>query len=633
MNKGGEISTWSQYRRLAAFIAPYRIRFCIALVAGALSASSIYGILSYVPYVTRPFEINLSQEISASAEDEAAEAERRIPGIDDKLQVVIDEAREKYGIEVVDASGRLTWRVVVLSLVGLPVLLVLRALALYLNKYLMRWIAGRVTCDLRNRVFSNLQAQSLSFFGKVDVGRLMSRATNDINVVEYTMASTIADLLRAPLEVIAALGVILVFAVKWHLGSVIAVGFVLFPLCLLPIIVLGRKVKRHTHRALAKVADLVSRMHENFTGIRIVKAFHTERREMARFSEMNLGYFKSTVRALRAELAMTPVMEAAAAILFCAFLVYCFSRQISLSQIFPFLLASVVAYKPIKNLAQVSANLQRGAAALTGVFELLDAADYLDESRSSAQIDRFQGSVKFDRVFFRYDQGGADVIHDASFEIRKGSVVAVVGETGSGKTTLASLLARFYDPVAGSVSIDGMDLREIEVSSLRRMIGIVTQEAILFNDTVAGNIAYGCEQVDMAAVERAAREANAHDFITADPAGYQRVVGEKGFVLSGGEKQRVSIARAILRNPPILILDEATSALDTVTERLVQEAIAHVMKDRTVFAIAHRLSTIRHADLILLIDKGMIVERGTHDELYNAGGKYRELCDMQVLGS
>lgn len=624
------LSSWQLYKRLGRYIGRYRVRFTIAILAGALSASSIYGILSYVPYVTRPFEVNLAE---GDGSVKTIQSANRIPGVDDKLQEVIDEAREKYGIEVVDQDGRLTWEAVVISLLGLPVLLLLRALALYLNKYLMRWIAGRVTCDLRERVFENLQSQSLSFFGRMDVGRLMSRATNDINVVEITLCSTIADLLRAPLEVLAAVGIIVTFAVQWDLVGVVSVGFVVFPLCLMPIIILGRKVKRHTHRALSKVADLVSRMHENFTGIRIVKAFHTEERELKRFEGMNAGYFKSTVRALRAELAMTPVMEAMAGILFCGFLVYCFSKQISLSQIFPFILASVVAYKPIKNLAQVSANLQRGAAGLEGVYELLDADEHLKEPVHGIVVRNFDRSIKFDKVSFKYGPEGSDVLRDADFEIRKGSVVAVVGETGSGKTTLANLLARFYDPTAGRITIDGIDLREVDLPSLRKLIGIVTQEAILFNDTIASNIAYGCEELNMADVERAAREANAHEFISADPAGYNRVVGEKGFVLSGGEKQRVSIARAILRNPPILILDEATSALDTVTERLVQEAIAHVMKDRTVFAIAHRLSTIRHADQILLIDKGAIVERGTHEELYQAGGKYRGLCDMQVLGS
>lgn len=630
MSDVAEISTWRLYKRLFGYMLPYKVRLTAAILAGLVGASSIYGILGYSRNIIHPFEVKLDAEQQAVLNDGKPASE--VPEIDENLQELITAAK-KYNIDVVDSRGRITWQFMVLGLLLLPVLLVARALGIYLNRYLMRWIAGRVTRDIRDKVFDNLQMQSLSFYGKSDVGGLMSRCTNDISIVEMTMTSTIGDLSRAPLEIAAAAAFIIIFAIEWDLLSVVSVMFFVFPLCLLPIIFLGRKVKRHTQRALSKVSNLVSRMHENFTGIRIVKAFHTEKRELGRFMDMNTGYFKSIIRALRAELAMTPIMEATGALLFCGFLVYCFARGIALSQIIPFGLASVIAYKPIKSLAQVHANLQRGAAALEGVYSLLDAHDYLDAPKDGIIITNFENSIRFADVSFRYESDGNEVLSGVTIEIPKGSVVAVVGETGSGKTTLANLLARFYDPTGGKITIDGIDLRDVDLPSLRKLIGIVTQEAILFNDTIANNIAYGCDELNMADVEKAAKEANAHEFITADTLGYNRVVGEKGFVLSGGEKQRVSIARAILRNPPILILDEATSALDTVTERLVQEAIAHVMKDRTVFAIAHRLSTIRHADQILLIDKGAIVERGTHEELYALGGKYRELCDMQVLGA
>jgi len=268
---------------------------------------------------------------------------------------------------------------------------------------------------------------------------------------------------------------------------------------------------------------------------------------------------------------------------------------------------------------------------LDRIFQVLDTDTALKEAAHPVVVERFRDRVVFDNVSFRYAEQGEMTVQGIQLEISRGHVIAVVGETGSGKTTLANLLARFYDPTLGRVLLDGVDLRDIEIASLRRLVGMVTQDTILFNDTIASNIAYGSHGVSQEEIERAARKANAHDFIVADPAGYGRIVGEKGFVLSGGEKQRVAIARAILKNPPILILDEATSALDTVTERLVQQAISEVMKDRTVFAIAHRLSTVRHADLILLIDKGQIVERGTHEELYGRGGRYRVLCDMQMM--
>jgi subfamily B ATP-binding cassette protein MsbA len=345
---------------------------------------------------------------------------------------------------------------------------------------------------------------------------------------------------------------------------------------------------------------------------------------------MNGSYFRSLIRALRAELMMTPLMEGVALLLAMAFFVVCYARGVQLSQIVPIGLAAVVAYRPVKQLAQINANLQRGAAALERVFHLLDSDTSLREAPRPVRLTGFTDRIVFDRVSFCYEPD-VPVIAEVSIEIPRGTVVALVGETGSGKTTLANLLARFYDPTAGRVLIDGVDLREVEVASLRRLIGIVTQETILFNETVAHNIAYGTPEATPERIREAARMANAHEFITADPAGYERVVGEKGFVLSGGERQRVALARAILKNPPILILDEATSALDTVTERLVQEAIARVMENRTVFAIAHRLSTVRHADQILVVERGRVTERGTHAALFSAGGRYRALCEMQFL--
>jgi subfamily B ATP-binding cassette protein MsbA len=406
---------------------------------------------------------------------------------------------------------------------------------------------------------------------------------------------------------------------------------VAFPLCVVPIIVLGHYVRKFTRRALEGVSLLVSRMHETFTGIRVVKAFHMEQTEAGRFRVMNAGYFRSIVGALRAELLMTPLMESVGVVLGCAFLAVCYARGVKLHEIAPIGVAAIFVYRPLKQLARVNANLQRGAAALERIFGLLDTDTALVESAQPVVAEGFEDRIVFDNVSFAYEAEGAPILKEISLEIPKGGVVAVVGETGAGKTTLANLLARFYDPTEGRVTLDGVDLRELRIASLRRLIGVVTQETILFNDTIANNIAYGSPEASRERIEEAARQANAHEFITADPEGYERVVGEKGFRLSGGERQRVAIARAVLRNPPILILDEATSALDTVTERLVQQAIARVMENRTVFAIAHRLSTVRHADQILLLDNGRIAEQGTHQELYDAGGRYRALCDMQVL--
>jgi subfamily B ATP-binding cassette protein MsbA len=519
---------------------------------------------------------------------------------------------------------------VVILLVA-PPLIFLRCLAMYLNRYHMRWVGSRVVRDIRDQLFSRLQSQSLKFFGRNDVGQMISNCTNDAAVVEQMLSVTVADLTRAPFEIAASLVFVVLFTIENRMLSLLAIALVVFPLCIVPIAILGRRLKRYSHSVLGRISMLVSRMHENFTGIRVVKAYHMEKKEDERFRSMNKEYFRSTIRALRAELLMHPMMEAVASFLALGFLGLCYMKGITFGQIAAVGMAGVMAYKPIKGLVQINANLQRGAAALDRIFAVLDTDTALKESPHPVVVSRFADGIMFEAVDFRYAEEGDLTVRDISFEIPRGHVVAVVGETGSGKTTLANLLARFYDPTAGRILLDGVDLRDIEVASLRKLIGVVTQETILFNETITSNIAYGTEGATPEAVEQAARKANAHEFIVADPAAYDRVVGEKGFVLSGGERQRLAIARAILKNPPILILDEATSALDTVTERSVQQAINQVMKDRTVFAIAHRLSTVKHADLILLLDKGRIVERGTHEELYAAGGRYRQLCDMQVL--
>jgi subfamily B ATP-binding cassette protein MsbA len=375
-------------------------------------------------------------------------------------------------------------------------------------------------------------------------------------------------------------------------------------------------------------------MHEVFTGIRVVKSFHTEDAERDRFQEINNRYFKAVLSALRAEILMSPAMELTTTLLACAFIIFCYVRGFRITQIIPIGLVAIMVYKPVKHLTRIVPALQRSAAALERIFTLLDTDTRLPEAEHPVPMRSFEKGVVFDRVSFQFAPGGRMILEDISFEIPRGGMVALVGETGSGKSTIANLLARFYDPTAGRVLFDGTDVRDISTVDVRRLVGVVNQETILFNESVAFNIAYGHPDATPGQIAHAAKLANAHDFIVAHPEGYDRIVGEKGFTLSGGERQRVALARAILRNPPILILDEATSALDTVTEHLVQEAIARVMENRTVLAIAHRLATVRSADLILVVDRGRIVERGTHDELYaRPDGRYRRLCNLQFTSA
>jgi len=626
MSDAGSTGTYTAYKRLITYIRPYWGRVLIGLLAGFFCGGANFGLLTAVPEVLKPLEKGTSPVISISSPvvQSATSAGKSDRKVQDKL---LDKIRAWGWIS--SDTDQFTRRGLVVILLVAPVLVVFRSLAMYLNKYYIRWAVARVIMDLRDQLFDRLQKQSLKFYGKSDVGHLISKCTNDATSLEQGLSITIADLTRAPFEIFGALVFIIRFALQSELLGLLVICVFVFPLCVVPITFLSRRLKRYSHTALGRISELVSRMHENFTGIRVVKAFHMEAKEYARFKTMNLGYFRAVIKALRAELLMSPAMEAVAGLLSLVFLVVCYIKGVTLGQMFTIGLAGVMVYKPIKGLVQINANVQRGAAALDRIYAVLDTDTSILESPNALRVDKFADKIAFENIGFAYSDKDPAVVEGISFELKKGSVVALVGETGSGKTTLANLLARFYDPVSGRVTLDGVDLREIQIASLRRLVGVVTQETILFNDTIASNVAYGTDNATRDEIVAAARKANAHEFIIGNPQGYDRIVGEKGFVLSGGERQRIAIARAILRNPPILILDEATSALDTVTERLVQEAIAMVMQDRTVFAIAHRLSTVKNADLILVLEGGRIIERGSHDQLMAEGGKYRKLCDMQ----
>ncbi len=624
MIDSSEVPVRTVYRRLWRYIRRYWARLTLGIVMGILGGGAVFPLLQQIPRAIFPIEYGrLASEPRAKGLPHASDLGHG--------PHALERIARRLHVTPTDAEGRMAWHFFVLTLWALPAVAAFRALANYLNAYYLRWIGMRVVRDLRDEIFTHLGAQSLAFFGKNDVGQLISRCTNDTTVVQEVISATATECVRAPVEIASAALFVVGFSHREGLLGLVVLAAVAFPLCVIPMVTLSRKIRRHTRAALERISDLVSRMHETFTGIRVVKAFGREAREAARFREMNRRYFRSVIGTLRAELLMTPLMEAIAILLGCGFLAVCYARGVRLYQLLPIGTAAILVYRPVRQIARINGFLQRGAPALQRLYRLLDTDIRIPVAPCPVRVEQFADRVVFDRVWFRYEPEGPDVLRDVFFEIPRGSVVAVVGETGAGKTTLAGLLARFYDPTRGRVLLDGHDLRDVDPTCLRRMIGVVTQETILFNDTIAYNIAYGVDDASRACIREAARAANAEDFILANPAGYDQVVGEKGFLLSGGERQRIAIARAFLLNPPILILDEAMSALDTVTERLVQEAIARVMANRTVFAIAHRLSTVRHADVILVLDQGRIVERGTHAELYAANGRYRTLCDMSAL--
>ncbi len=622
------------YLRLLAYTKPYKLKLAVGVIAGFVIGGSLFGSFFWLPEFVKPFEERFAPAPSASGtavKDEvkvlpSGEVSREK---DSRELGQIKRFAEKLGIPVQNEAGAMTWQFFALSVSGFVLLWFLKNFAAYVNKFYTRWVGTRVVADLRDEVFSKLSNQSLRFYGNTEVGQLISRCTNDTAAIESAIANTIADITSCPIQVLACVSYIIYKSVESGNYVLPTMLFIGFPIAVLPIVILGRRIRKIYQKAYANIADVVSRMHEVFTGILVVKSYHMEQKETDAFVATNRKYFRKVVSALKAELLMQPLMEFVAVTCSIAFLLYCYANGVKLSDIVVIIVPAFMAYAPIKNIAKINTYIQRSMAAADRFFDLIDQKSEIVESPAAVTLKEFKDGVSFRAVRFSY--GDKKILDGINLEIPKGSVVAVVGETGSGKTTMANLIARFYDVDSGAVLIDGHDVRNLKIASLRELIGIVSQNTILFNTSIAENIAYGVPDASKERIIEAAKQANAHEFIVdgRHSDGYDTIVGEKGFKLSGGEKQRISIARAMLKNPPILILDEATSALDTVTERLVQDAINHLMENRTVFAIAHRLSTINHADKIIVIDKGVIVESGSHEELLAANGRYQKLHSMQ----
>jgi subfamily B ATP-binding cassette protein MsbA len=641
-----EYTAWEVYRRLLKRSKKYAWVLIIGIFTGMLVGGTWLPVFQLLQPALKQMQSGGNTAVAASA---GAEQSARAPALTTsnavpasavhtvqkkedryaKIIAQVDQVGHRLGISLVDDKGQLRMSFFVMMLMILPLALLFRLLMLYANDYALQWAGLHVVRDLRNEMFDHLQNQSLKFFGRMDVGQIMSRCNGDPGTVQVVITNTFSDMCRAPFEVAASIGFVIYFAVQNDLLEMIALALIGYPLAMGPLFWIGRKIRNYARQAMERGAVLGSNMLENLTGIRVVKAYHTEEAEKQKYYATNQECVKIAMRSVRVGLIVTPLMEASTVMLSVIFLCICFWKGKTLADIIPLLTPFIVAYKPLKSLGRIQTSLESGRAALTRIFSFLDLDTALPLAANPVRKQTFDKELVFDHVDFWYQSGDRQIVKDACFTLGRGKTVAVVGSTGSGKTTLANLLARFYDPSKGRVLMDGVDLRDLDMADLRKMVGVVTQETILFNTTIAANIAYGTEGATQAQIEMAAKMANAHPFISQHPDGYNRIVGDKGFVLSGGERQRVAIARAILKNPPILILDEATSALDTVTEQQVQEAITRLMENRTVFVIAHRLSTVKHADTILVMDQGRIIEKGSHDELYAQGGVYRNLCDVQ----
>jgi subfamily B ATP-binding cassette protein MsbA len=513
--------------------------------------------------------------------------------------------------------------------IAILVLYTLKGLCSYFSTTLVADAGQHAVTDLRNALYQHILGQSFAFLGRTSTGTLMSHITTDVEKIQAAVSELAGDLLKEGLTIVGLLAVL--FYMDWRLALLSLFGM---PLALHPLFRFGRRLRASNETSLRRWRDISEILQETISGFRVVKAFRMEKFEIGRFRRAAARLLNVNMRITRTTAILPPLMEGVGGLAMVGALIYgsfaIRNGYLTTGAFVAFLTALFAMYTPIKRLSRVNATLQAALAAGSRVFEVLDRHDEVPESEKAVPLPRMKGEIEYRGVGFRYTDGHGEVLRNVSFVARPGEVVAIVGTSGAGKTTLVNLLPRFYDVTEGAVLIDGIDVRQATLGSLRRQIGLVTQETVLFNDTVRANIAYGMEDVDEARVESAARAAFAHDFILDLGRRYDTVIGERGSRLSGGQKQRIAIARAILKNPPILILDEATSALDAESERLVQSALANLMRGRTTLVIAHRLGTVRDADRIVVLEGGEVGEVGRHDELLRReGGIYCRLHELQ----
>jgi subfamily B ATP-binding cassette protein MsbA len=513
----------------------------------------------------------------------------------------------------------------------IPLLLVVvifaKGLFTFLSSFLMKSIGMKVSKRLRDNLSEHVLHQSSDYFDKMATGELMSRLTNDVDKVQEAVSGSMGDFIQETFVLFALL--VGIFLVDWHLALA---AFIITPLAVIPLAIFSRELKKKGRTNQIRMADIYRLIHETITGNKIVKAFAMENFEQKKFFKATANYLKSSMKLAWIGSLASPFMEFLGGVVG-AFILIVGTTRITQGYISPgdfgtFVMAIFYMYTPIKKMSRANVIIQQGVASYERIDEILTRKPQIVDHPRAYPLPPVKGHVKFQDVSFSYNEN-ISVLHGVDFEIMPKERVALIGLSGGGKTTVVNLLSRFYEPTMGEIFIDGIEIRDISLSSLRTQIGLVTQELILFDDTVRNNIAYGLEDVPIEKVVDAAKAAEADEFIQNLPQGYETPIGEKGGLLSIGQRQRITLARAILKNPPILILDEATSALDSESERLIQAALANVMKDRTTLVIAHRLSTIRNADKILVLDKGRIVEVGSHQELYRKNGIYRKLYDLQ----
>jgi subfamily B ATP-binding cassette protein MsbA len=582
------------YRRLYGYVKPYKARFITGLALGLA-----YG------GVNSLFPLAIARVTSTIFHGTAP-----------------NPMAMRSNLHALDTGPKINS--IILICLAIPAIMMVRSLCSYGSTYCMQWVSNRVVSDIRNQLFSKMLRNSMDFFNKARSGFLMSLITNNTRVMQMALSTVGSDIFKQPITIVGAISVLLVMDWKFTL-----VTLILFPTCLLPLRVYGQRARKAVQNEQEGMAEMVVTMQETFAGIRVIKSFAREAHQEKEFKRSNQTQFSQMMRIIRSLEAVGPLVETIAAIGVGIALLYVYSANLSVGRFFGLISGIFILYDPIKTLSRIHLVMQRSMAATTSIFSLLDSQPTVRDAPDAIALSSSQGRIDFEDVTFRYANTVTDAISNLTLHIEPGKTYALVGASGAGKSTILSLILRLYDPTSGAVKIDGRDLRSVTQKSLRERIGLVTQETFLFHDTIFSNIQFGRLNATPEEIREAARAAYAHDFIMAQPKGYETVIGDKGCLLSGGQQQRLAIARAVLKNAPILLLDEATSSLDSESEQQIQRALAELATGRTVIAIAHRLSTVLSADQIIVMDNGRIKEIGTHAELLEKSGYYRRLYDHQ----
>ena len=603
------------YKRLAKLV----LRYWPYLLGSSLAALVFVTLNSFSIWLTASLVNNILNDFDSISMEQLAWAQADQLTLNERLKYIANQL-------ILQDSQLASLRRLCLIIFGV---FLFKNIFLYIKNILVSYVQFSLIVRIRNMLYGHIHTLSMSYFNRKKSGELTSIMMNDVNVMQDAFTTTFQKLLVEPLNILF-FGTIL-FIIDWKLSLV---ALLTLPLAGFLYVSVGVSIRRKSKRIQEKIASIMHILTEVLYSIRVIKAFVTKRYEIQKFEKEGNRYFHLLFRRAKLDNLATPINEIIGVLIGVVLLWYggmqvIQTETLTSEDFLRFILVLFAMLAPIKTLGTVNITIQNSLAAAERVFNILDSKPDINDKPDAKEIESFSEEIRFDNVSFDYGEESAPVLKNVSFSISKGSVVALVGASGAGKSTIADLIPRFYDTTSGYVKIDGEDIREIKLESLRRMMGVVSQEIILFNDTVKQNIAYGQEEIKDSNIISAAKAANAMGFIEELPNGLDTIIGERGVKISGGQKQRLSIARAIIKNPSLLILDEATSSLDTESEKLVQEAIEKLMKDRTVLVIAHRLSTVKNADNIIVLEQGKIIEKGNHVELIDKKGKYSELYAVQ----